>query len=381
MKIIYIIDTLASKGGAERIITNKMDYMASFWGYEISIITCYQNSNTPNAYILSEKINQIYLDIPFYSQYKYKYPYRLYVKNNINKRLIKRLSETISELDPDIIIGVGYFNADIICKIKCRAKKIIEVHEPRPFTLADPGLKRSLLSKVYMKIYRQRYFRSVEKEADVVVTLTKGDAQEWKKAKRIATIPNFTVMRSNDSYNENHKRIIAVGRLEWVKGYDRLLKIWELVSQKHKDWILDIFGSGSLEETLNFNIKALKLKNIKIHQFKSNIENEYSNCSILLSTSYYEGFSLALIEAMQFGIPCIAFDCPFGPRDVIDDEKNGFVIKDGDIINFAKRLDMLIENPQLRKEFSNAAKLKVKQYDINIVMQKWKELFEKTICL
>jgi glycosyltransferase involved in cell wall biosynthesis len=381
MKIIYIIDTLASKGGAERIITNKMDYMASFWGYEISIITCYQNSNTPNAYILSEKINQIYLDIPFYSQYKYKYPYRLYVKNNINKRLIKRLSETISELDPDIIIGVGYFNADIICKIKCRAKKIIEVHEPRPFTLADPGLKRSLLSKVYMKIYRQRYFRSVEKEADVVVTLTKGDAQEWKKAKRIATIPNFTVMRSNDSYNENHKRIIAVGRLEWVKGYDRLLKIWELVSQKHKDWILDIFGSGSLEETLNLNIKALKLKNIKIHQFKSNIEDEYSNCSILLSTSYYEGFSLALIEAMQFGIPCIAFDCPFGPRDVIDDEKNGFVIKDGDIINFAKRLDMLIENPQLRKEFSNAAKLKVKQYDINIVMQKWKELFEKTICL
>lgn len=381
MKIIYIIDTLASKGGAERIITNKMDYMASFWGYEISIITCYQNSNTPNAYILSEKINQIYLDIPFYSQYKYKYPYRLYVKNNINKRLIKRLSETISELDPDIIIGVGYFNADIICKIKCRAKKIIEVHEPRPFTLADPGLKRSLLSKVYMKIYRQRYFRSVEKEADVIVTLTKGDAQEWKKAKRIATIPNFTVMRSNDSYNENHKRIIAVGRLEWVKGYDRLLKIWELVSQKHKDWILDIFGSGSLEETLNLNIKALKLKNIKIHQFKSNIEDEYSNCSILLSTSYYEGFSLALIEAMQFGIPCIAFDCPFGPRDVIDDEKNGFVIKDGDIINFAKRLDMLIENPQLRKEFSNAAKLKVKQYDINIVMQKWKELFEKTICL
>jgi glycosyltransferase involved in cell wall biosynthesis len=381
MKIIYIIDTLASKGGAERIITNKMDYMASFWGYEISIITCYQNSNTPNAYILSEKINQIYLDIPFYSQYKYKYPYRLYVKNNINKRLIKRLSETISELDPDIIIGVGYFNADIICKIKCRAKKIIEVHEPRPFTLADPGLKRSLLSKVYMKIYRQRYFRSVEKEADVVATLTKGDAQEWKKAKRIATIPNFTVVRSNDSYNENHKRIIAVGRLEWVKGYDRLLKIWELVSQKHKDWILDIFGSGSLEEALNLNIKALKLKNIKIHQFKSNIEDEYSNCSILLSTSYYEGFSLALIEAMQFGIPCIAFDCPFGPRDVIDDEKNGFVIKDGDIINFAKRLDMLIENPQLRKEFSNAAKLKVKQYDINIVMQKWKELFEKTICL
>lgn len=381
MKIIYIIDTLASKGGAERIITNKMDYMASFWGYEISIITCYQNSNTPNAYILSEKINQIYLDIPFYSQYKYKYPYRLYVKNNINKRFIKRLSETISELDPDIIIGVGYFNADIICKIKCRAKKIIEVHEPRPFTLADPGLKRSLLSKVYMKIYRQRYFRSVEKEADVVVTLTKGDAQEWKKAKRIATIPNFTVMKSNNSYNENHKRIIAVGRLEWVKGYDRLLKIWELVSQKHKDWILDIFGSGSLEETLNLNIKALKLKNIKIHQFKSNIEDEYSNCSILLSTSYYEGFSLALIEAMQFGIPCIAFDCPFGPRDVIDDEKNGFVIKDGDIINFAKRLDMLIENPQLRKEFSNAAKLKVKQYDINIVMQKWKELFEKTICL
>ena len=82
MRITYVIDTLASKGGAERIIIEKMNYLASHFGYEVSVICCYQCEGDVNAYPLSDKVSQIYLHVPFYSQYQYPYPYRLWVKRN-----------------------------------------------------------------------------------------------------------------------------------------------------------------------------------------------------------------------------------------------------------------------------------------------------------
>ena len=125
---------------------------------------------------------------------------------------------------------------------------MVESHEARIFTMSDKGLSRSFFSRLYMKYYRGRYFRRIEKKADVVVTLTNGDAKEWMKAKRVEVIPNFTVMPVVKQSACDNKRVIAVGRLEWQKGFDRLIDAWAIVSQQHPDWQLDIFGSGSLGE-------------------------------------------------------------------------------------------------------------------------------------
>ena len=194
MKIVYVIDTLARKGGAERVIINKMDYMVSHFGYTISIITCCQDKDIPNAYPIPNSIKQICLGVPFYSQYNYSYPYRLWVKHSIHCQMKKALTDAVQTIDPDILIGVSYFQANIVTGIKCRAKKLIEVHEPRPFTLSDYELSRGRLSSWYMKHYRNWYFRKVENQADIVVTLTPGDAYEWRRAKRVQVIPNFTVI-------------------------------------------------------------------------------------------------------------------------------------------------------------------------------------------
>lgn len=380
MRIVYIIDSLASKGGAERILSEKMSYMADRYGYDVSVVTCYQDPvRQANVYPLSDKVRQVNLNIPYYSQYRYGYPLRLWKKWQLYQQLKRQLAATVRSIDPDILVGLGYFQADVVTAIRCRAVKVVESHEARIFTMSDQGLQRSWLSQLYMRYYRSRYFRNVERQTDVVVTLTTGDAHEWRRVKRVEVIPNFTMMPKADAgcLFERTKRVIAVGRLEWQKGFDRLIDIWAMVAPRHPDWHLDIFGSGTLEEMLKQQIHHAGLDDtIAIHPFSTNIREEYLKSSILAMTSRFEGFSLVLLEAMQNGVPIVAFDCPFGPSDVIVEDTSGYLVPDGNMSLYANRLDYLLSDAVLRQQMSQNALDIVRKYDVKSVMQRWRELFE-----
>ena len=378
MRIVYIIDTLSSKGGAERIISEKMHYMADQFNYDVSIITCFQFPDSmPNCYPLSNLVKQINLCIPSYLQYKCGYPERLWMKWKYYRQLRQRVEETVNSIKPDIVIGVGYTLADVVCRIKCNAAKIIESHEARIYT-KRPYLykKNSPLTNLYYKLYRSLYLRTIEKNADVVVTLTKGDATNWKKVKRVEIIPNFSIMPVSKQSDVENKRVIAVGRLEWQKGYDRLIDIWKLISPSHPNWQLDIYGEGTLESDLRKSIKEANISNIAIHPFTKDISQEYASSSICVLTSIFEGFSLVILEAMQHGLPCISFDCPYGPKNLIDNEESGYIIENGNINLFADRLRFLMEQPELRKQFGIAAINKSKSYHVDTIMKQWKSLFE-----
>ena len=357
MKIVYIIPTLEARGGAERVIVEKANYFSAHYGFDISIITQCQHNDAPIVYPLSERIHHVNLGIPYYSQYKYKFPKRLWIKWKINKRLQNETTSAILQINPDILIGISYFRPDIICKIPCRARKIIETHEPKD-------------------LLRSFYFSGSQKNADIVVGLTNETKKQWKKAKCVKVIPNFSSMEISQFSTCNAKRVIAVGRLTPVKGYERLIEIWKIVYAKHPDWRLDIFGDGSLKDNLSNYIYNNNIKNITLHRATHNISHQYTNSSICAVTSYYEGFSLVILEAMMHGVPCIAFDCPDGPRNIIIDNQNGYLIKDGDIKLFAEKLCDLIDNQQLREQFSNAAIERSKFFDIDNIMRQWKALFE-----
>jgi len=379
MKIVYIIDSLALKGGAERIITEKMNYLATIYNYDVSVITYYQ-FHEPNTYPLSCKVKQINLSIPFYQQYRYSYPKRLWLKWGFYRQLQLELQQTVNSINPDILIGVGYTLADVVCSIKCQAAKIIESHEARMYT-QSPLLHKntSLFSTIYAILNRKIYLNIVEKRADAVVTLTKGDALEWKNAKRVEIIPNFSIMPISNLSNGESKRVIAIGRLEWQKGYDKLIDIWKLVSPTHSDWQLDIYGEGSLEADLKKRINEAGLINVTIHPFTHNISQEYAKSSIQVLTSRFEGFSLVLLEAMRHGLPCVTFDCPFGPKELIDDNKCGYVIENDNINQFAERLNYLIDNQQVRKRFAKEALMKSRKYNVDNIMNLWKELFNSLL--
>lgn len=366
-------------GGTEKMITEKANYFSDYCGDDVTIISCFQLANEDNFFFLSKKVKQINLEIPYFSQYKYNYPKRLWVKWKLNKLLKKSINDAVSQIDPDILIGVSRFKADVICSIKCRAKKIIECHESRYNTIYSAETKKSFLIDVLDILYTFYYFRIIEQKADAIVTLTENDKKLWKRAKRVEVIPNFSSMTVSQYSECTLKRVIAVGRLTWEKGFGRLLEVWRIVYSRHPDWHLDIFGSGRMHDTLKALTDFYNAKNVTFHGSTSNISHEYANSSICAVTSYYEGFSLVLLEAMKHGVPCVAFDCPFGPRSIIDDARDGFLVHDGEIKLFAERLCRLIEDEKLRKYFSTSAIEKAKTFDREVIMGKCRNLYEQLI--
>ena len=121
-------------------------------------------------------------------------------------------------------------------------------------------------------------------------------------------------------------------------------------------------------DTLQALIKIYKTKNVTFHNFTHDISQEYAKSSICAVTSYFEGFSLALLEAMKHGVPCVAFDCPFGPRGLINDSYSGFLVDNGDIKVFAERICHLIEDEELRKQFSKTAIGFADTFNVDIIM-------------
>lgn len=379
MKIAYIYSTLAATGGTERMITEKVNYYSERFGYDVTIITCFQCDDEANFFPISSKVKQINLGIPYYTQYKYKYPKRLWIKWRINRLLKNSLKRAINQVNPDILIGVSRFKANIISKIKCNAIKTIECHEVRYNTILNVAEDQAYLIRVYMKIYEYFYLKTIEHHADAVITLTEEDKLLWRRAKRTEAIPNFSTMHIRKYSDCTSKRVIAIGRLSWEKGFGRLIEIWSYVSSKHPDWQLDIFGEGGMYNTLKMLIKLYKAQNVVIHNYTSDISLEYASSSICAVTSYFEGFSLVLLEAMKHGVPCVAFDCPFGPRSLINDSYNGFLVENGETRIFADRLCRLIENEELRKYYSKSSIEKSKTFDVDVIMNKWRSFYEQLL--
>ncbi len=379
MKIAYVFSTLAKTGGTERIITEKTNYLAEQFGYDITIINLFQQDEDTNHFVLSKKVKQINLGIPYFSQFSYRYPKRLWIRWQLNRQVKKSIKQYVKNVDPDILIGISFFKADLVSKVKCRAKKIIESHEAKPFTHSGLNTRHNFIKEIYQNIWRSFYFRAIERNADAVITLTKADEMLWKRAKYTAVIPNFSVMPISKYSDCTSKRVIAAGRLEWEKGFGRLIEAWSIVSSRHPDWHLDIFGEGSMDKTLKVLTNLYKAKNLTFHNVTSNISQEYANSSICVVSSYFEGFSLILLEAMRHGVPCVAFDCPFGPKSIINDGYTGFLVENGEIKLFAERVCRLIEDEDLRKHFSKASIDRALLFDTDSIMLRWKKLFEQMI--
>ena len=377
MRIVYVTETMVSSGGTEKMLSEKASYLVDVFGYDVTIISCTQIAGQANTFPLSQNVKQINLAIPYYRQYHYGYPKRLLVKWETNQALKKLLTKTIHQIDPDIVIGVARFAADIVTTIKCRAKKIIECHEARPFIMADMEGNRALVSRLYTNlILKKRYFRMIERHADVVVTLTEGDSHLWKKARHLEVIPNFSTMTVSRMADYKNKRVIAVGRLSAEKGYDRLLKIWKRVSPQHQDWSLEFFGDGKLHHMLTNMIHDLQLLNVTINPPTPHISEEYSKSAICVMTSHFEGFSLVLLEAIRHGLPCIAFDCPFGPASIIKDGICGYLIEENSIEQYAQKLSLLMDQEDIWKSLSKEAIKRGEDFSVETVMNRWRQLFE-----
>ena len=213
----------------------------------------------------------------------------------------------------------------------------------------------------------------------MIIGITQADASEWEKLNpHVQVIPNV-VHLNNTGRNCNccSKSAIFVGRYSYQKDIPSRLRIWKLVNQRHPDWQLHIFGGyGSEKEILQSKIREMDM-NVVVHEPTSTIFEEYNKSSMLLMTSCYETFGLVLPEAMSCGLPVVAFDCPYGPAEIISDGVDGFLIKNRSIENYVDKVCLLRENEEQRREMGQKGILSAQRYNANRVMPQWKVLFEQ----
>lgn len=375
MKIIYFYDTIARIGGTEKILVDKMNYIADVYNQEIYLITTSQG-NHPITFPLSKKVKHIDLSVRLHTMYQYSLLKRIYMGWKMNRLLKQKLKAVINELNPDIIISTTYCYADIICNLKYKAKKIIESHVAKKLTGINDGIKRNFISKIYSKWKQKNVCKAIEKKSDIIVTLTQGDADNWN-TKNVVVIPNIVDLKNTDFSQHTEKTAIFAGRFTYQKGLDRMLEAWKIVVSKRNDWMLKLIGDGEQKEYLQQQCQKLGItNNVIFAPATKDIAKEYENSSLFLFTSRFEGFGLVLVEAMQCGVPCISFDCTYGPSDIIDNGINGYLIDNGNVEEFAKATLKLIEDDELRKKMGKAAIEKAKQYLPENIMPKWIELYK-----
>ena len=366
MKILYIFRSLVVWGGIERILVDKMNFMAERYDMDIYLLTSDQGSH-PITYQLSDGVYHEDLGIRFYQQYRFHGLRRLMIAWKLNRQYRHLLGERLRKIQPDLIICTTADKIGIIGKLKGNVPLVVESHSICVRTL-DHG--RSWLQR---KLYRHHFLNSLSK-ADYIVALTEGDAKEWRKYHpQVTVIPNFIHPHEEYISDCSAKKVIFVGRFDYQKRVQDAIRIWQKVREHHSDWVLEIYGDGEMRQEVCS--LALSVGAVTIHQPTSQIFHAYQECSILISTSLFEPFGLVILEAMSCGLPVVAFDCPYGPNDLIMNEKDGYLVEDRDFDEFADSICKLIENSGLRKDMGSTAFVSSQWYLAEQIMPLWFQLF------
>ena len=216
---------------------------------------------------------------------------------------------------------------------------------------------------------------------DRLVVLTKEDMATWKKTnKNVYQIYNpLPYEAAEQSHLDNHI-IISVGRLNPQKNYFSLIQAWRLVHSRYPEWEINIWGDGEQKEQLQQEIESYGLENtFHLCGRTDNIKDKYLQSSIYVMSSIYEGFAMVLLEAATFGLPIISYDCPCGPKEIIDNGKNGIIVSLHDFHALAAAICRLIENESLRKRMGHQSKVTSHAFSQDKILPQWPAFFEELI--
>ncbi|MFV8370287.1 glycosyltransferase family 4 protein [Flavobacterium sp. LB2R40] len=357
MKLLYIVPNINNEGGVARVLSVKTNCLIEKFGYEVHILT--QNEGcSPLFYSFNKAIA--------YHDMKLKGTFFQFFSSYSNA-----LKTKVEAIQPDCIIvcdnGLKAFFIPFILKTKipiifeCHGSKYIEEKEPTKYF-------SSTKIKILFKELSARKFTKF-------VALSKESLKEWN-VKNGIVIPNPLWFETTTFSDLKAKKVIAVGRHSYEKGLDRMLPIWKKVVAKHPDWILEIFGKSSEKNNLRVLAEDLHiLDNVVFHGPVQDIIKKYTEASFYLMTSRFEGFGMVLLEAMASGLPCVAYDCPCGPRAIIAHNEDGFLIENGNESEYVKAVQTLIEKEEIRIEMGKKAKLSSEKYHIVTIMEIWNQLF------
>lgn len=356
MKLMYLIDTIWNSGGMERVLITKANALSEQYGYEVIIITTHQKGRVP-FFPLSPSVRHIDLNVNTHL------PFTMWL-------YMRRLSRVVRAEKPDILISLS-------------GKEIFHLRElPGNFIrMAEFHFSHD----TYLVKGQTRKLHALEKAVgslDCFVVLTQEDEQAWKPyARNLTQIYNpspFSLDGPCASLNAH--RIISGGRFEKQKNYRDMVLAWNIVHQRHPDWILELYGNGKYKKSIARLIKRLGLQeSICLHPATREMQKEMLGASAYLMTSLYEGFPMVLVETATLGLPCVAYRCPCGPGEFIQDGIDGFTAEPGDIDAMADKICRIIEDEALRKEMGRLSRKKAEAFTEARIIPLWDALFKKLL--
>lgn len=377
MNIVYCTDSVCFPGGIQRATIAKANALAEVEGNRIWIVVT--DNQRPNPVLpISESVSLIDLGIEYYAddwKSKWNVLKGLYFKRRKHKRALRKF---LNSIVPDILISTGTAEKYFLPHLRIKSSPICirEIHFSKDYRQrAANGWFDILLAAVGdFADYRLNIWCY-----DRVVLLTEEDkSTHWRPSDKLLVIPNPTPTKSISPSSLKNKTAIAVGRLVNQKNFESLIRAWAIVYQHHRDWRLEIWGDGALRKCLEELIYRLNLEAaVSLKGYTDDIQSKYTSASFLVCSSLFEGLPLMMIEAMSAGLPIVSYDCPCGPKDLIQDGKNGFLVPIGDEALLAERICLLIEDEYLRQNMGAAALERAKDFSLEKVLPMWTSLFKE----
>ena len=373
MKKITILALHLGYGGVENAVATLANLLCE--KYDVEILSVYRLYNDP-VFKIDDKVKIRYISNIKHNKKEMIY----YLKKKNFSMLFKGLGASLKtgyvkyvktamelrKLDTDVVISTRTVHNFLVSNfVKKGIKKIAWEHNHH-------NNNKRYISALVNSCKKMNYLVTVSKELK--------EFYEQYLGKKVYYIPNCLDNIPSKLSKLDSKNLISVGRLSKEKGFDDLLKLFKKISQKHTDWHLNIVGDGMEKNDLLDLAKELKLGDkVTFHgyQDKDYINDLLLDSSIYVMTSRTESFGLVLIEAMSYGIPCVSYTSAQGANEIIDDGKNGYLIKDRNEDEMISKIDLLINDEKLRKKLGKEARVKSKLYSKENVLKSWNKLINK----
>lgn len=368
MKKITIISLHLGVGGIEKYISNLCKLLKD--DYSINLVITYKTDEQP-AFEFDNNISIEYL-IDGKSN---KNELKKYLKE---KKVILLLKEVFKAMKILYLKRTKTIKA--IKSLNCDYVITTRTYETR---LVNKYLKNNKIKKIATdhnyptNKYKNKLIKSISNYDKLVVVNDEIKDIYYKEiGNKVICITNFIDFISNATHKLNSKRLIAVGRLSKEKGFSDLIDIMSLIVKKDKNVTLTLVGDGEEYPNINKKIEEHNLsKNVFLTGYlnQKDIEKLMIDSSALLMTSYSESFGLVIVEAMNYGLPVVAFDTASGPRIIL--KETGILIKNRNKVEYANAVLNLINSQSEMKELSDKSKKEVLKYSMKNVKEKYINLF------
>lgn len=356
-RICFIVYNISQYGGAEQVACNlAKEFAKSNCVYIVSII----NDELPPAYEYSCS--------GIASLVKGEYHLR-----KLQIKAFKPLRSFLQENEIDIAFIIGYYAGFITLPMRAFTRTKLVFCDHGALINQWDDKKARLIRKMSSKICHHTVVLTEQTKEDYI------DKFGVNK-KRIDCIYNWIEPSEVDSqkYDINSKRVLSAGRLTSEKGFDRLIAIMAPILKRHEDWHLDIAGDGNMFEELERIIDREEIgDNIHLIGRVDDLRAKYKKYAMYVLPSYREGLPLVLLEAQINKLPIIAFDIMTGPREIIKDGVDGFLIADNDYTDMREKVNMLMENRDERIRLSNNSSINIECFSKEKVMQQWSSLMNE----